>query len=161
MFQEFFFFQIQNCLFFLDSKYFYEMAFCWRVVITSYNNAVLYKLNTIIKSKLKVNWRKALKPLADAALHIFFLKTPPIRLGFVQPYLLYFLWSRLVVDSCWFVLICVGLVLICVDSCCTRVDSCWLVSDLCWFVSVSCWFVLTCVDSCWLVLTRVDTRVLE
>ena len=65
-------FQIQNCLFFLDLKYFYEMAIRWIIVITSYNNAVLYKLNTLIKSKLKVNWRKKLKPLADAALHISF-----------------------------------------------------------------------------------------
>ena len=54
-----FIFQIQNCLFFSDPKYFYEIAIC-------------YELNTFIKSKLKVNWRKNLKPLADAALHVFF-----------------------------------------------------------------------------------------
>ena len=73
-----FIFQIQNCLFFLDPKYFYEIAICCIIVITSYNNAILYELNTFIKSKLKVNWRKKLKPLTDAALHIFFQKTPPI-----------------------------------------------------------------------------------
>ena len=73
-----FIFQIQNCLFFLDPKYFYEIAICCIIVITSYNNAILYELNTFIKSKLKVNWRKKLKPLTDAALLIFFQKAPPI-----------------------------------------------------------------------------------
>ena len=48
------------------------MAICCIIVIASYNNRVLYKLNTFIKSKLEVNWRKKLKPLIDAALHIFF-----------------------------------------------------------------------------------------
>ena len=71
-FEGVFIFQIQNCLFFLDPKYFYEMVLCCIIVITSYNNAVLYKLNTFIKRKLKVNWRKKLKPLTNAALHIFF-----------------------------------------------------------------------------------------
>ena len=52
------------------------MAICCIIVIASYNNAVLYELNTFIKSKLEVNWRK--KNLTDAALHIFFKKTPPI-----------------------------------------------------------------------------------
>ena len=47
------------------------MAICC-IVITSYNNAVLYKLNTFLKSKLEVNWRKKLKSLIDAALRIFF-----------------------------------------------------------------------------------------
>ena len=73
-----FIFQIQNCLFFLDPKYFYEIAICCIIVITSYNNAILYELNTFIKSKLKVNKRKKLKPLPDTALHIFFQKTTPI-----------------------------------------------------------------------------------
>ena len=88
-----FIFQIQNCLFFLDPKYFYEIAICCIIVITSYNNAILYELNTFIKSKLKVNWRKKLKPLTDAAPYIFFLKntTDKLRLDFFQPYLFYFL----------------------------------------------------------------------
>ena len=86
-----FIFQIQNCLFFLDPKYFYEIAICCIIAVTSYNNAILYELNTFIKSKLKVNWRKKLKPLTDAALPIFFQKTSPTRLDFVQPYIFYFL----------------------------------------------------------------------
>ena len=45
-----FIFQIQNPLLILDPKYFYEMAIC--CVITSYNNALIYKLNTFIKTKL-------------------------------------------------------------------------------------------------------------
>ena len=65
-------FQIQNCRLFLDLKHFYEMTICCIIVITTYNNAVLYKLNTLINSKLKENWIKRLKPLVDAALHIFF-----------------------------------------------------------------------------------------
>ena len=65
-------FQIQNCLFFLYPKYFYEIAVCCIIVITSCNNAILDELNNFIKSKLKVNWRKKLKPLTDAGPHIFF-----------------------------------------------------------------------------------------
>ena len=34
------------------------MAICCIIVIASYNNAVLYELNTFIKSKLEVNWGK-------------------------------------------------------------------------------------------------------
>ena len=56
---------------FLDPKYFYEMAICCIIVVTGYNNAVLYKSNTFI-SNLEVNWRKELKPLTVAAVHIFF-----------------------------------------------------------------------------------------
>ena len=84
-----FFFQIQNCIFFFDSNYFYEMVICCIIVITSHNNAVFYKLNTLIKSKLKLNWSKKLKPLADAALHIE-NTTDKLRLDFFQPYLFYF-----------------------------------------------------------------------
>ena len=116
-----FVFQIQNCLFFLDLKYFYEMAIRWIIVITSYNNAVLY-------------------------IHIFLKKTTDkLRLDFVRQYLFYFLWSRLVLDSRWFVLTRVGLVLIRVDLCQTYVDLCQTRVD-------SCWLVLICVDSCWPVL---------
>ena len=74
---------------------------------------------------LEVNWRKKLKPLADAA-----FTTNKVRLDFFYPYLFYFLWSRLVLDSCWFVLIRVGLVLISVKLVLIRVDSCWLVLKL-------------------------------
>ena len=63
---------------FLDPKYFYEMAMFCIIVITNYNSAAPYKLNTFIESKLEVNWRKKLKSLTDAALHIFFQKAPPL-----------------------------------------------------------------------------------
>ena len=56
------------CLFQNVSK----IAICCIIVITSYNKAILYELNTFIKRKLKVNWRKKLKLLTDAALHKFF-----------------------------------------------------------------------------------------
>ena len=70
--KEFLSFKFNFLFLFLDSKYFYEMAICCIIVITSYNNAVLYELNTFIKSKLEENWRKKLRSLTDAALHIFF-----------------------------------------------------------------------------------------
>ena len=50
----------------------YLLHFCYLLVIRSYNNPMLSKFNTFIKSKLEVNWRKKLKPLTDAALPIFF-----------------------------------------------------------------------------------------
>ena len=61
------------------------------------------------------------------------------------------------VDSCWLVLILVGLVL-------TRFDSCWLVLTLlgwhvsksCWLVSDSCWFMLIRVDLCWYSCIGID-----
>ena len=46
-FKEFFIFQIH----FFNPKYFYEMAICCIIVITSYNNAVLCKLDTFIKQQ--------------------------------------------------------------------------------------------------------------
>ena len=42
-------FYLSNSNFFFDPKHLYEMAICCIIVITSYNNAVLYKLNTFIK----------------------------------------------------------------------------------------------------------------
>ena len=57
--------------------------------------------------QLEINWRRKLKPLIDPAFHNIFLEntTDKLRLDFVQPYLFYFLWSRLdldepIVDSC-------------------------------------------------------------
>ena len=48
-FKECFIFQIQVFIFF-DPEYFYEMAICCITLVpTSYNNTVLYKLNTFIK----------------------------------------------------------------------------------------------------------------
>ena len=51
-FKEFFIFQI-HFFFFFYPKYFYEMAICCIIGITSYNNAVLYKLNTFMVFKKK------------------------------------------------------------------------------------------------------------
>ena len=45
-FKEFFIFQNH----FFNPKYFYEMAFCCIIGITSYNNPVLYKLNAFLKN---------------------------------------------------------------------------------------------------------------
>ena len=39
------------CFCFFDAKYFYEMAICCVIVITSCINAVLYKLNAFIKKQ--------------------------------------------------------------------------------------------------------------
>ena len=72
--------------------------------------------------------------------HVFLKNTTDkLQLNFVWPY---FLWFRLVLDSCWYVLTRVGLAL--------------LVSDSCLFLSDSCWFVLTRVGLVWFVLARVD-----
>ena len=49
-------------------------------------------------------------------------------------------------DSCWLVLICVGLVLTRVDSCRTRVDSCLAHVDSC----------RTRVELCWYSCIRID-----
>ena len=107
---------------FFNPKYFYEMAICCIIVITSYSNAVLYKLNAFIKKRylmvqLEVNWRKRLKPLTDAALHIFFQKTPLISYVWILFSHIYSIFCDLDlfqtrIDSCW-----TG-----VDSCRTRVD---------------------------------------
>ena len=137
--------------FFFNPKCFYEMAICCIIVIKIYNNAVLYKLNAFIRKQyfmvqLEVNWRKRLKPLTDATLHIFFQKTPLISYVWILFRHIYFTFCDLDlfqthVDSCWTR----------VDSCQTRIDSCWTRFDSC----------QTRVDSCSLVLTCVDTRVLE
>ena len=44
--------------FFFNPKYFYEMAICCIIVITGYNNTVLYKLNAFIKNNaLWYSWK--------------------------------------------------------------------------------------------------------
>ena len=128
-FQGVFIFEIQNCFFFFDPKYFWSL--CFRItllvleqnlhrVITSYNNAVLYKINTFIKKQyfmvqLEINWRKKLTPWTDAAFHIFFQKAPLIS----------YVWIFLAIFILFFVIqASFRLVLICVDSFWTRVDSC-------------------------------------
>ena len=139
-------------LFFFNPKCFYEMAICCIIVIKIYNNAVLYKLNAFIRKQyfmvqLEVNWRKRLKPLTDAALHIFFQKTPLISYVWILFSHIYSIFCDLDlfqtrVDSCWTrvglvltlvgrVLTPVGLMLIHVDSCRTRVDSCQTRIDSC------------------------------
>ena len=79
-----------DIVFFLNPKNFWPLCFmilllvleynfscnCCRIVITSYNSVVLYKINTFIKKQdfmvqLEVNWRKIFKPLANAIFHIF------------------------------------------------------------------------------------------
>ena len=79
-----------DIVFFLNPKNFWPFCFrilllvlkynfscnCCRIVITSYNSVVLYKINTFIKKQdfmvqLEVNWRKIFKPLANAIFHIF------------------------------------------------------------------------------------------
>ena len=53
-------------------------------VITSYNNALIYKLNTFIKTKLEVNWRKKLKTIDRCRSPHIFLEntTDKLRLDF-------------------------------------------------------------------------------
>ena len=59
------------------------------------------------------------------------------------------IWSRPVLDSCWFELTSV-------ESCQTRVDSCRTRFDLCQTCVGSCWFVLTRYDLCWNSYIRID-----
>ena len=113
------------------------------------NSVMLCKINTCIKKQFFMviagsKLEKKTETIDRCSLPHVFLKntTDKLQLNFVWPY---FLWSRLVLDSCWFVLTRVGLVLLVSDSC-------LLVSDSCWFVLTRVglvWFVLTRVDSCW------------
>ena len=125
---------------------------------------------------LEINWRKKLKPLTDASLHIFFLKTPLISYVWILFSCIYsifcgldlFRFVLIRVDSCrarvarvGLVLTRAGFVLIRVDSCRTFVDSCWLVLESCWFPSNLCWFVLTRGVLSWYSRIRIDLIDLE
>ena len=117
---------------------FYEMAICYIMVLRSYNNTVLYKINTFIKKQylmvqLEIDWRRKLKPLIDPAFHIFFQKTPLISYVWILFSHIYSIFCGLdliqvCVDTCRtrvrLVLIRVDLSRTRVDSCQTRVDSC-------------------------------------
>ena len=66
----------------------FKFKICSIIVTASYNNRVLYKLNTFVKKQyfmvqVEVNWRKKLKPSTDAVLHIFFQKTPLISYAWI------------------------------------------------------------------------------
>ena len=98
------------------------MSNCYRIVITSYNSTVLYKINTFIKkqdfmAQLEVNWRKIFKPLVNAVFHIFLQKRPRAWLRHIH--------SFFVIQTCF------TFVLICVNSCQTCVDSSLPVLELC------------------------------
>ena len=101
---------------------------------------------------MKVNWRKKLKSLIDTAFHTFVQKTPPTSYvwSFCSHIYSIFLWSRLVLGSCWFVLTRVGLMLVRVDVL-IRVRLVLIQVDL-------CWFVLTRADLCWY-LNRLDLNI--
>ena len=78
------------------------MGNCCRIVITSYNSIVLYKINTFIKKQdfmvqVEVNCRKIFKPLANVVFHIFLQKGPRIWLMHIH---CFFVGSRLVLHSC-------------------------------------------------------------